>query len=161
MKRILIAILTIVLLVSIPAKAMPASMAKCKCYTISSGKTTVYRDSSLTRKSGTVSGSKALTVLSVSRKSCKISYAGSGSRKKTGYVSTKAILCSTSGKTRKVHKTLKACRRPGGSSCGSVSRGSSVKILGTRGKYTQIRFTRSGTTWFAFVKSSSLKSALK
>ncbi len=160
MKKMMITILTLMLLISIPAGAMSASTVKCKTYTISTGKTTVYKNSSLTKKSGTVTGSTLLTVLSISGKSCKISYTSS-SKKKTGYISTKAILRSTSGKTSKVHKTLTAYRRPGGKSCGSVTKGSKVKILGTKGKYTQIRFTRSGTTWFAFVKTSCLRSALK
>lgn len=140
-------------------ESVSASASKGRCYTISSGKTTVYGNSSLTRKCGTVSGSDKLTILSISRKSCKISYKTSDKKKKTGYVSTGAILRGTSGESFKVSQKLKACRRPGGKTCGSVSRGTKVTILGTSGKYTQIRYNTSGSTWFAFVKTEQLNKA--
>lgn len=156
--RIMIAALV---LVSLPAAPALASSAKVKCYTISSGKTTVYENSSLTRKSGTLTGSDEIKVLSVSRRHCKISYTGKNGKKKTGYVSTKAILCGTDGHSCKVKVKLKAYRRPKGKSCSSIPAGTKVKILGTRGKYTQVRYTGSGSTRFVFVKTDNLKAARK
>lgn len=153
--------ITVLVLASLPALPALASSSKVKCYTISSGKTTVYENSSLTRKSGTLTGSDEIKVLSVSRKHCKISYTGKSGKKKTGYISTKAILCGTDGETCKVKVKLKAYRRPKGKSCGSIPTGSKVKILGRHGKYTQVRYSGSGSTRFVFVKTDSLKAARK
>ena len=154
--RVVMVVLILAYLLVSPAWA---SAAKTKCYTISSGKTTVYENSSLTRKKGSVSGSDELTVLSVSRKHSKISWKGADGKTKKGYISTKAILLKTDGTSCKVHEKVKTCRRPGGKTCSSVSAGSKVTVLGTKGKYTQIRYTRSGSARYAFVKTSNLKAA--
>lgn len=161
LKTMLRMLIILLLFSSIPALPACASAAKVKCYTISSGKTTVYSNSSLTRKSGTVSGSQEIKVLSVSRKYSKISYTGSDKKTKTGYISTNAILCGTDGKSFKIQEKLNTYRRPGGKSAGSIPKGTKVKVLGTSGKYTQVRYSKSGSTRFAFVKTSSLKSARK
>ena len=160
-KTILSVLIVLMLFASIPVLPAYASAAKVKCYTISSGKTTVYGNSSLTRKCDTVTGSQELKVLSVSRKYCKISYTGSDKRKKTGYISTRSILCGTDGESCRIKEKLKTYRRPGGKSGGSIPGGTKVKALGTSGKYTQVRYSKSGSTRFAFVKTSSFKSARK
>ena len=138
-KTMLRMLIVLVLLSSMPALPACASAAKVRCYTISSGKTTVYGNSSLTRKCGTVTGSQEIKVLSVSRKYCKISYTGPDKKTKTGYISTRAILCGTGGESCKIKEKLKAYRRPGGKSSGSIPRGTRIKILGTSGKYTQVQ----------------------
>ena len=160
-KTMLRMLIVLVLLSSMLALPACASAAKVRCYTISSGKTTVYGNSSLTRKCGTVTGSQEIKVLSVSRKYCKISYTGPDKKTKTGYISTRAILCGTGGESCKIKEKLKAYRRPGGKSSGSIPRGTRIKILGTSGKYTQVRYSKSGSTRFAFVKTDSLRSARK
>ena len=110
-KTMLRMLIVLVLLSSMPALPACASAAKVRCYTISSGKTTVYGNSSLTRKCGTVTGSQEIKVLSVSRKYCKISYTGPDKKTKTGYISTRAILCGTGGESCKIKEKLKAYQR--------------------------------------------------
>ena len=151
--------LAVILLSCMLAETVEASASKGKCYSISTGKTTVYTTSSLRKKCGTVSGSKEIRILSISKKACKIAYTDSDGRTKKGYIPTRAILRETDGKSCRLQKKLTIYRRPGGKSLGSIAGGSKIQVLGTSGKYTQIRCKRSGSTWFAFVKTAALKKA--
>ena len=85
-----------------------------KCYLINNANTTVYSNSGLTRRYGTIYGSDEITVLYVSSRYCRVSYPISWSRSKTGYIPTNAILTGTSGNTYTASAQVTTYRRPYG-----------------------------------------------
>jgi len=131
-----------------------------KCYTISSGNTTVYSNTGLTRKYGTIFGSDQITVKQVTDRYCKVSYPISRGTK-TGYIRTSAILTKTMGSSYKSRAKITTYRRPGGGSYGYVSNGDTVKVLGTYGSYTQLKYPVSGGYKYAFVSTSNYNAYIK
>ena len=71
--------------------------ATIKCYAINSGNTTVYSNTGLTYRCGSIYGADEVTVLLVTSRYCKVRYPISAGRTKTGYIPTNAILTAVSG----------------------------------------------------------------
>lgn len=126
--------------------------AAVKCYTIGSGNTTVYSNTGLTKKYGTIYGSDQLTVLQVTDRYCRVTYPVSRGTK-TGYISTKSILTKTTGSSYKSRAKITTYRRPGGSSYGYISSGDQVKVLGDYGSYKQVKYPVSGGYKYGFISS--------
>lgn len=131
--------------------SIPVSAATRKCYTINSGNTTVYSNSGLSRKYGTIYGSDEVTVLDVTDRYSRVRYPISGGRTKTGYIHTSAILLATSGVSYKSGARVTTYRRPGGASYGYIDKNDNVMILGRSGNYTQVKYPVSGGYKYAFV----------
>ncbi len=131
-----------------------------KCYTISSGNTIVYSDTSLRHKYGTIYGSDEVVVRSVNKTYCEVTYPISGGRTKTGYIHTSAILCGTSGQTYKSRAKIITYKRPSGLQYGFVSKGDLVTVLGTYGSYTQVKYPVSGGHKYAFITTRDFKAHL-
>lgn len=131
--------------------SVPASAATRKCYTISSGNTTVYSNTGLSRRYGTIYGSDEVTVLNVTDQYSRVRYPISGGRTKTGYIHTSAILLATSGASYKAGARVTTYRRPGGASYGYIDKNDNVMILGRSGNYTQVKYPVSGGFKYAFV----------
>lgn len=132
-----------------------------KCYTISSGNTTVYSNADLTTRYGTIYDSDELTVVTVTSKYCKVTYPISGNRTKTGYIPTSAILCGTTGNSYTSRGKVTTYRRPGGSSYGYIASGDNVTVLGTYGSYTQVKYPVSGGFKYAFITTANCNSYIK
>lgn len=132
--------------------ATPA-FAAIKCYTISSGNTTVYSNTGLSNKLGAIYGSDEITVNTVTDRYCKVTYPISRGTK-TGYIPTSAILTKTLGSSISAKAKVTTYRRPNGSSYGYISVGDSVKVLGTYGNYRQVKYPVSGGYKYAFITSS-------
>lgn len=137
----------------IPAQKPAASTIKC--YTISSGNTTVYSNTGLTNWHGTIYGSDEVTVLGVAGRYSKVKYPTSRGRTKTGYIATDKILTAVSGKTYQAAARVTAYRRPGGASYGCIDKNDKVTVLGTSGNYTQVKYPVSGGYKYAFVTTSN------
>ena len=113
---ILLAIVSMLCILYTPAFAATTR----KCYTITSGNTTVYSNTALTKRYGTIYGSDELTVLDVTGRYCRVNYPISGGRTKTGYIPTSAILRGTSGSSYKsrakiISKNLHSSKKLSGS----------------------------------------------
>lgn len=132
-----------------------------KCYLINNANTTVYSNSALTRRYGTIYGSDEVTVLYVSSRYCRVSYPISASRSKTGYISTSAILTGTSGTTYTASTQVTTYRRPNGYSYGYISRGDRVTILGTYGNYTQVKYPVSNGHKYGFITTASANAYIR
>lgn len=134
-----------------------ASAATRKCYTISSGNTTVYSNTGLTRKYGSIYGTDEIKVITVTSRYSKVNYPISGGRTKTGYIPTSAILTATSGITKKSSGNFVTYRRNNtGISYGYVETNDNVMILGTSGSFTQIKYPVSGGYKYAFAATSDV-----
>jgi len=135
--------------------------AAIKCYTILPGNTTVYSNTGLTRKYGTIFGSDQITVNQVTDRYCKVTFPILRGTK-TGYIRTGAILTKTMGNSYKSRAKITTYRRPGGGSYGYVSNGDTVKVLGTYGSYTQLKYSVNGGGYkYAFVSTSSYNAYIK
>lgn len=158
MKKVLKNSLTMILVIAMLCGLCPVkpsfAAANRKCYTISSGNTTVYSNTGLTKKYGLIYSSDEITVIEVTSKYTKVSYKTSRGTK-TGYIKTSAILLATSGKTYKASAKITTCTRPGGSSYGYISKGDQVMVLGTSGNYTQVKYPVSGGYKYAFVTKAN------
>lgn len=132
-----------------------------KCYLIRNANTTVYSNSGLTWRYGTIYGSDEITVLSVTDRYCRVSYPISRSRSKTGYIPTNAILTGTSGNTYTASAQVTTYRRPYGYSYGYISRGDKVTILGTYGDYTQVKYPVSNGYKYGFITNANANSYIK
>lgn len=119
-------------------------------YTIKTGNTQVYSDTALTRKNGTVSANKELTLLSIKDKYCKISWSADG-RKKTGYVARDAVLLSNSITLYTAGKKVKTYIRPNGKEYGYISKDDEVAVLGEKGTAVQVRYPVSRGYKVAFI----------
>ena len=82
-KSIAACLLTILTITCFCATSVFAASTR-KCYTISAGNTTVYSDTGLSQKYGTIFGSDEIIVLDVTGNYCKVNYPISGGRTKTG-----------------------------------------------------------------------------
>ena len=132
-----------------------------KCYLINNANTTVYSNSGLTRRYGTIYGSDEITVLYVSSRYCRVSYPISWSRSKTGYIPTSAILTGTSGNTYTASAQVTTYRRPNGYSYGYISRGDRVTILGTYGNYTQVKYPVSNGHKYGFITTANANAYIR
>lgn len=133
-----------------------ADAATEKLYTISSGNTRVYSNSSLSNASGWIYGSDEVTVLEIDRnkKYCKVNYPISGKKTKSGYVAFNSLFTATSGKTYTSRGKITTYRRPKGSKYGYISEGDSVIVIGTSNSYYQVRYPVSGGYKYAFITST-------
>ena len=120
-----------------------ADAATRKCYTISSNNTTVYSNTGLTNRYGAIFGTDEITVQTVTGNYCKVTYPTSRGSK-TGYIPTGAILRGTSGNDYRSRGKITTYKRPGGGSYGYVAVNDVVKVLGTYGNYTQVKYPVSG-----------------
>lgn len=158
MKKVLKNSLTMILVIAMLCGLCPVkpsfAAANRKCYTISSGNTTVYSNTGLTKKYGLIYSSDEIIVIEVTSKYTKVSYKTSRGTK-TGYIKTSVILLATSGKTYKASAKITTCTRPGGSSYGYISKGDQVMVLGTSGNYTQVKYPVSGGYKYAFVTKAN------
>ena len=144
------------LLTIFPASAMAAN----KGYTISSGNTTVYSDTALTKKYGTIYDTDEVTIHSYStNRYARVSYPTSRGSK-TGYIRFDAVMTASSGYAYTAKSQTTTYRRPSGKTYGYVSAGDRVIVLGGRGSYTQIYYPVSGGYKFAFVTNSDLNSKI-
>jgi hypothetical protein len=128
-----------------------------KCYTITSGNTTVYSNTALTKKYGTIYGSDEITVITVTSAYTKVTYPVSRGTK-TGYIKTSNILCSTGGTSYKARAKIITYRRPGGTSYGYISNGDTVTVLGTNGNYVQVKYPVSYGYKYAWVTKDAANS---
>lgn len=159
-RRLPVLLLMIAAMVSLLVTPAFAASTR-KCYTISSGNTTVYSNTGLTTRYGTIYGSDELIVHDVTSRYCRVTYPISGGRTKTGYIPTGAILRGTSGNSYKSRGKITTYRRPGGSTYGYVSNGDTVTVLGTYGNYTQVKYPVSGGYKYAFITTSNYNSYIK
>lgn len=126
-----------------------------KCYTIKTGNTTVYSDTGLSKKSGTIYDSDELTVVSVNNSYAKVKYPVTGTNKtKTGYIKSSAIVKSTGGEPTIAKEQIETYKRPNGGSYGSVAKNDAVYKLGKSGDYTQIMYPIKGGFKIAFVTNT-------
>lgn len=134
-----------------------ASAATIRSYTIGSGNTTVYSNTRLSKRYGTIYGSDELRVLRVTDRYCKVTYPVSRGTK-TGYIQTRALLTKTTGGSYRSRAKIIAYKHPGGGSYGYISGEDTVKVLGTYGNYTQVKYPVSGGYKYAFIATSSCNS---
>lgn len=153
----LLTILTITCFCATPVFAVSTR----KCYTISAGNTTVYSDTGLSQKYGTIFGSDEIIVLDVTGNYCKVNYPISGGRTKTGYIPTGAILCGTTGDSYTSNAKITTYCRPDGFSYGYIDKGDKVTVLGTYGNYTQVKYPVSGGYKYAFITTEDCNSYIK
>ena len=159
-KRWLSALLTAITIICLFQTTAFAASTR-KCYTISSNNTTVYSNTGLTTRYGSIYGSDEITVLDVTSRYCRVNYPISGGRTKTGYIPTSAILRGTSGSSYKSRGKVTTYKRPGGGTYGYVSKGDTVTVLGTYGNYTQLKYPVSGGYKYAFVTTSDYNNYIK
>ena len=155
-RRVLSILLTVAILSGI--SPVPASAASFrKCYTISSGNTTVYSNTRLTKKYGTIYGSDEVTVLLDKDANCKVRYPITRARTKTVYIRTTRILTQTGGSSKRSSGKITTYRRPGGASYGYISKNDTVKVLGVHGNYTQVKYPVSGGYKYAFITTANAR----
>ena len=94
-KKSLILILAAAAILSMLLTIPVLAASTRKCYLIKNQNTTVYSNTALTKRYGTVYGSDEIKVLSVTSKYTRITYPISKGRTKTGYIKTSAILKGT------------------------------------------------------------------
>ena len=145
-----LAVLVFGIVWAVPSYGAPAA----RCYTIQRGTTTVYRDKELTQKYGFIRGKDELSVKSVTKKSAKVTWKTGDKKTRTGHIRLNTVLTGTSGKKYTVKAKLQPRRRPGGPSYGTLSAGQKVTVLGTRGRYTQIRYTAGGGSRYGFITTA-------
>ena len=134
--------------------------AAVKCYTIGTSNVQVYSNTGLSRKWGTIYPSDQITVNTVTDRYCKVTYPIARGTK-TGYIQTGKILTKTIGNTYTCRAQITTYRRPGGSSYGYISKGDSVKVLGTSGNYTQVKYPVSGGYKYAFISTGNCNTYIK
>lgn len=155
-KRFLSMVIAVMLLCGVAVTSSCAAGDTRKCYTISDGYTTVYQDTSLRTKLGTIYPTDELIVHNVTGSYTQVSYPISASGGyKTGYIPTSAILLATGGSTMYATAQITTYKRPStASTYGSVSKGDKVMVLGAYGNFTQLKYPVSGGYKYAFVSTS-------
>ena len=158
--RILTAFLLVCMMLTAIPQLLPSAHAasSIKCYTIANSNTTVYSNTALTKKMGTIYPTDELTISQVTDKYVKATYGVTGSSKtKTGYISRSSVMLSTSGSTFTASGKITTYRRNSTSnSYGYIAKGDKCVILGTKGNYTQVKYPVSGGYKIAFVLSSQI-----
>ncbi len=146
---------------AVPDVAFAASKVT-KCYSIANKNTTVYSNTALTKKHGTIFPTDEITVLSTGRNYCRVQYPISGGKTKKGYIPTNAIMLSTSGRRYTYFQQITTYRRNSTNNAyGYVAVDDKVVVLGTKGKFTQLRYPVSGGYKIAFVKTDDHDSAIE
>jgi len=159
-KRIIASLLTAAAILCLCA--MPAFAGSTRrCYTISTGNTTVYSDKGLSKKYGAIFDSDEVTVLDVHDAYCKVRYPVSNRKTKTGFIHTSAILCGTTGDSYTAQARITTYRRPGGAEYGYVDKGDKVTILGSRDGYTQLKYPVSGGYKYAFISNDNCNAYIR
>lgn len=157
MKKFMSLLLACVLMVSLIPAASAVSTTR-KSYTISSGYTSVYSSSALTTKIGSIWPTDELTILEVSSKYIKLSYPFDKGGTRTGYVATSAVLTQTSGTSMTATAQITTYRRNSTANIyGYISKGDVVLVLGSKGKFTQIKYPVGVNTYkYAFIRTSDM-----
>ena len=126
-----------------------------KCYTITTSNTSVYSNTGLTSKIGSIFPTDEIVVNDVTSKYTKVTYPIANGRTKTGYIATSAILTGTSGKTYTARgKCTTYIRANTSKSYGSIFKNDSVTVLGTKNGMVQVKYPVSGGYKYAFVTQS-------
>lgn len=158
--RILSALLLVCMMLTAVPQLLPSAHAAStvKCYTIANSNTTVYSDTGLSKKMGTIYPTDELTISQITEKYVKATYNVTGSSKtKTGYIPRSAVMLSTSGTAFTASGKITTYRRNSTSnSYGYIAKGDKCVILGTKGNYTQVKYPVSGGYKVAFVLTSAL-----
>lgn len=154
LKNALVIVLAAVIFVAMFPITSSAASTK-KCYTISTGNTTVYSNTGLTKKYGTIYDTDELTVITVKSKYSKVKYPTSDGKTKTGYIHTSAILLNTTGSSYTSSAKVTTYKRPGGAEYGYISKGDKVVKLGVKGNYTQVKYPVSGGYKYGFIRSTA------
>lgn len=132
-----------------------------KCHLMGTSNVSVYGDTALSKRIGTIFPTDEITVITVTGKYSKVKYPISGNRTKTGYIGTGAILLSTGGSTRYVTKNMTTYQHYSGSPAyGTATVGDMVTVLGTYGNYTQIKYPVSFGYKYAFITTSDANAYL-
>lgn len=112
-----------------------------KAYTITSGNSTVYTDPSFSVRKGTVYGSDEIWILKATTKYIYFTYPVSGTnQRKDGYMPISSVMTGTNGYYKKATRQIKTYKRAG-TTYGYISVGDSVWIGGTKGSYTNVRYS--------------------
>ncbi len=162
-KYFIFAVLTFVMFISVllNGDSTRAGAATRKCYTISTSNTRVYSDTALTRGYGWIYPTDEVSVILVTGRYSKVSYPA-GNRTKTGYISTSAILTATGGTTYRSSGRFTTYRRDNTANVyGYVDTNDNVKVLGTRGSLTQIKYNVAGGFKYAFASTSDVNRYVK
>ena len=163
-KKILSIILVFAMVMALfVSPVMAWSALNTKCYTITTGNTTVYNSNSTSSgKKGTIFGSDEIKILgSYSNGFYYVEYPITGGTKK-GYILKSAVLINTSASTRYASSKIKAYRRNStNNTYGSIYKNDEVLVFGTRGSFTQVRYPVSSGYKFAWIKTSDANNYLK
>jgi hypothetical protein len=117
----------------------PISSTKyMKCFSISTGNTPAYSDSSLSKQIGVIYGTDEIYVASMNGKWAFVSYPISGGRK-SAYIHTSAItFCNFNNVVITSFSKITTYKRPGSSSYGYISIGDLVYTIGSSTNYYQV-----------------------
>lgn len=151
-------------LACVPQLLPPAQAASTtKGFTISAKNTTVFKDTAMKTKLGTIFPDDELILVQITNSYTKVTYGVTGtSRTKTGYIPTSAVLIKPSGSVITAGAKITTYRRNStASTYGYIAKGDKVTILGTKGDFTQVKYPVSGGYKIAFVKTSALNTQSK
>lgn len=160
-KSLLLLILCTVLVTSLFSTIPVHAASTIKCFLIGNKSEKVYSNTGLTKSYGTIYINDEIKVLKVTDKYSKVTYPTTKGKTKTGYIKTSAILTKTTGKTYTAKAKIVTYKKPSGASYGSIYKNDKVKILGTKGNYTQVKYPVSGGYKYAFVTTANANKYLK
>ena len=164
MKRTVFHRLTALLLIlscilSIPAAG--AASANRKGYLIVTYNVSVFSDTGLSRRIGSVYPSDEVKVNTVTDHWTHISYLITGTNRwKSGYIPTSTLLTQTTGTTRTSRGNITAYVRPGGAKYGSVYPNDTVLILGIRDGCVQIKYQAGVSFKYAWITEQDARTYL-
>lgn len=163
-KRLISFIIAVAMVMTLAVSPVMAWSAKnTKCYTITTGNTTVYNSNSTSSgKKGTIYGSDEIKILSsYSNGFYYVEYPITRGTKQ-GYILKSDVLISTSASTRYATSKITTYRRNNTDNpYGSIYKDDEVLVFGTRGSFTQIRYPVSGGYKFAWIKNSDANNYLR
>jgi len=134
--------------------------AAIKCYTIGTSNIQVYSNTGLTSRYGVIYPTDEIIVNKVTDRYCRVTYPIARGTK-TGYIHTGEILTKTTGNSYVSRAKITTYRRAANNnSYGYIAKGDSVKVLGTAGNYTQVKYPVSGGYKYAFVKTADANAYL-
>lgn len=152
----LLLVLTCVLSIS----AVGAASATRKGYLMVNYNVSVFSDTGLSRRIGSVYPSDEVKVNTVTGQWTHITYPISGNRWKSGYIPTSTLLTQTTGTTRTSRGNIPAYVRPGGAKYGTVFTHDTVLILGTRDGWVQIKYPAGSSFKYAFITAQDAQTYL-
>ena len=166
-KRITSALLTLLLTLStiLTINVFASESKPYYCYTISTGNVSVYKDTSLKKKHGTIYGNKdEVQVININGSVANVKYpvtnkSGKITGYKKGYVNKNVITKGSlsNDKTLISPKKITSYRRSDGKiSYGYISAGDKVWLLDTSGSYTQVLYPISKGYKIAWIKTNEL-----